>query len=125
VLTITGLPHFGAHGPTKCLDAERFLEIRASPECREFRSWVRRIDSASDEEIKQQICSIRQRLGDLARSNTGKAIRVLVAAASGFLPKVGPAVGTTLAVLDMFALEKILPVSGPITFSESTVPVHL
>jgi hypothetical protein len=71
VLTIVGLPQFGTHGPTKVFDADSFLEVRASRECQEFRSWLRQIDAASDKEIVEQVRSIRARFGDLAQSRGG------------------------------------------------------
>jgi len=122
VLTIKGLPHFGAHEAKRYFNVDRFLEIRESEECRDFRNWLQRIDSATDQEIAEQINSLRQRIGDLAQTRTGKLTRFLVASVAGLLPHGGPAAGIAVGALDMFLLDKILPRSGPISFLNRQYP---
>lgn len=58
MLTITGLPDLSQLAPG--IDVEKLLELRNRAERREFRGWLRTIDTESDQQISQ-LCSGRTR----------------------------------------------------------------
>jgi hypothetical protein len=112
------LPDFRdiAHG--RQLDMERFLEVRASGECREFRSWLSTIDGLKDEEIKARFSSLRERIAASLHTSTGKGLRFLAATGLGLIPGAGALVGA----LDAFVVDRLLPKSGIVTFVGKMYP---
>jgi hypothetical protein len=116
VIEIAGLPDLSVAVEEGDFDVERFLQVRGSRECQEFRQWLRSLDSASDAEVRDRVESLRARLGTMARSGEGKVIRFLAGTGAGFVPIVGLALGPALGALDAFLVDRVLPESSPITF---------
>jgi hypothetical protein len=122
VLQIKDFPDFASLASEGRLKLDKILEIRETKECKEFREWLRRIDQSTDEEIRDQIESLRSSMGNFLGTTSGKVLRILVSTGVGFVPPVGPAVGVAASVVDSFLLEKLFPVSGPISFINRSLP---
>lgn len=65
VMHLRKLPSLNLAGLNRSFDMDRFLDIRTSKECCEFRSWLRSMTTASDEEIHEQVSTLRVKLGPL------------------------------------------------------------
>jgi hypothetical protein len=122
VISIEGLPDLDEAANEGSLDVGRLLEVRESRECEVFRGWLRTLDEASDEEIRDHVQNVRRRLGSSIRSGRGRALRFLATAGLGAIPIAGPLVGAAGSAADAFLLEKLLPESGPVTFLGSLYP---
>jgi len=102
------------------VDLRKLLEVRDSPECKEFRQWLSTIDSASDAELQDRIRSLREKLSWVVYSRGGRTARWLASAGIGSI--VGPIAGAAIGFLDTFLLTKVLPRPGPITFLNRLFP---
>jgi hypothetical protein len=112
VVRIRELPSFDLVQPDHGFDVERFLEVRASKECSEFRTWLRSVGQATDEEIHERVNTARTRLGPYVHGTTGKAVRIAISFVTGLIP----ALGFAWSVVDSYLLERVFPVSGPTVF---------
>ncbi|MGH9742130.1 MAG: hypothetical protein ACRD51_07230 [Candidatus Acidiferrum sp.] len=116
VATIAGFPELIAG---KRVDVERLLTVRDSAELREFRDWLSKLDSLSDEQIREMLNSVRQRIGSFARSGVGKTLRLAVTSAVGL---VGVLPGLAAGAFDTFLVEKLFPNSGVVAFLTKSYP---
>jgi hypothetical protein len=114
VLELANLPDPGTAEGT--VNVERLLAARTHEEAVEFRQWLRTLDAATDEEIREQVNNLRERISEAVYSPTGKAVRFAATAAADLLPLGGLVAGA----LDEFVLEKVLPEPGPVSFLGST-----
>lgn len=113
VAEIAGLPDFSGVGVSYEVDIDRFMTVRDSQECREFRVWLQSVDNASDGEIRKQVLGLRARCRAFCSTVGGRVLRYLLPTVAGvFSPAAGPIVGA----LDTFILDSILGRSGPATF---------
>lgn len=94
----------------------RLLEARGHDQVVEFRRWLRTLDAATDDEIRERIDCVRDRIAAAVYSDTGKAVRFAATAAADLLPFGGLVAGA----LDEFVLEKLLDEPGPVSFLGST-----
>lgn len=117
VLEIKGFPDFVAEGHAP--DIDKLLKVRSSPECVEFRHWLRSTDVWTDAEIKQQLAGLRARLGDLVHGHAGKNVRFLLGAVVGSISLVA---GPLVSAIDRFLVERILPRSGVVAFVNRMYP---
>jgi hypothetical protein len=126
VLTIFNLPELGPAIDDGRLKMEKFIELRESEECRQFRAWLRNLDDATSDEIKERVDSLRAKMGNALHRNEGKAARFIVVNAISLgvsvLPIVGPLVSIALGGLDEFVVDRVLPESGPVAFLSSRYP---
>ncbi len=122
VLEIEGFPDFEVMAAEGRLRLDKILEIRETRECREFRTWLKQIDRMSDEEIRDQIESFRSAVGNFMGRTSGKVVRLLVSNGLGVIPAVGPLIGLAASIVDSFLVEKLFPVSGPISFINRRLP---
>jgi hypothetical protein len=116
IATIAGLPGLDNMPVGTKIDVDRLLKIRDDTECRELRSWIRSIDTETDEEITARFESVRSRLASAVESQGGKAVRFLVTSGAGAIPIVGLAAGPLISAADTFLLEKVIGKPGPTTF---------
>jgi hypothetical protein len=100
------------------VNVERLLAAREHEELVEFRQWLRTLDDAADDEIRERVNSVQERISEAVYSPAGKAVRFAATAAADLLPFGGLVVGA----VDEFLLEKVLPEPGPISFLGSTYP---
>ncbi len=114
-LRIGRFPAFDLQPPTKLFNIDRFLTVRDSKECKEFRDWLRNAQFLDEREIQLQVGSLRTRLGTLVHGTTGRIIRFAVSNLAG----VNPVVGWAVSALDTFVLDTIFPLSGPAMFLDS------
>jgi hypothetical protein len=121
ILTIKGIPELDRIDMDTRIDAEKFLKIRDSLECREFRTWLSSLGSVSDSEIRERVSGLQARLSVL-HAKPGKDLRFIVITGIGAIPGVGNIVGTALGALDYFLVEKMIPYSGPATFINEMYP---
>jgi hypothetical protein len=98
------------------VNVERLLDVRGREEIVEFRQWLRTLDAATDDEIREQINSVRERISEAVYSPKGKAVRFAATAAADVVPFGGLVAGA----LDQFVVEKVLPEPGPVSFLGST-----
>jgi len=122
VLNIKEVPELDHIDKRTKLDAEKLLKIRDSVECREFRTWLSTIGSASDSEIRERVASLQARLSALAHIRPGKVSRFLTITGIGFVPAVGSVLGPVLGILDYFLVDRLIPYSGPATFINEIYP---
>jgi hypothetical protein len=114
VLELTNLPDPETAEGT--VNVERLLAVREHQEIVEFRHWLRTLDSATDEEIRDRVNSVRERMAEAVHSPTGKVVRFAATAAADLLPFGGLVAGA----VDEFVLERVLPQPGPVSFLGST-----
>lgn len=130
VMEIKGFPDFNPLIQGGTLNLEKILEIRETKECKEFRDWLRELDSVTDEEIKDQIENIRTAAGNYLGRIPGKSLRWFVSSAIGLASLLdGPTMGLTSLVggilissIETFMLQKLFPSSGPISFLNDALP---
>lgn len=122
VLKIRALPSFEFPPLDSSFPMSRFLEVRASPECREFRVWLSSSRTATDREISDQVNTLRERLSPFVQSSLGKALRIVVSTGVGSIPGVGSALGLALSLVDSFLVEKVFPARGPTLFLSRLYP---
>lgn len=125
VLEIKGLPDFTELAQNRLINLTKLLEIRERKECIEFRNWLGGLETATDSEIRDQIESFRLAFGNSLGGNRGKAIKVLVSTAIGFIPLIGGIAGFIGSTIDEFLLDKIFPTSGPAAFINKLIPSML
>ena len=122
ILQIKDFPDLTTLANEGRLKLDKILEIRETRECKEFRNWLRNIDQSTDEEIRDQIESLRSAIGNFFGRTSGKLLRILVSNGFGLVPLVGPALGLTTSVIDSFVIEKLFPISGPLSFINKGLP---
>jgi len=122
VISITGLPDFEyiKNGTTK-INIDKFLKVRNSEECRDFREWIANIGTSTDEEIKERTLSLKTKLSSALHSPIGGTIRFLATSALG-LVGASEAVNLGVDALDSFLLDRILPKRGIATFIHRMYP---
>lgn len=111
VLSIGGLPDL--RHPAPGIDAGRLLELRGRAEWREFRRWLRTVDSETDDQIADRFASLRAQAAELMQSPGGRVVRFVVNGAiglTGFLP------GAAASAVDGFLVDRILGRPGPTAF---------
>jgi len=122
VIRIRELPSFDLNPPGRSFDMESFLEVRAGKESIAFRAWLRNIHNATDDEIREQVASVRTKLAPFVHGPVGKAVRIAISTVSGLVPVYGLPVGLILSVIDSYLLERVFPVSGPTAFLSRQYP---
>lgn len=118
VVSIAGLPD--PETAPGAIDLERLLEIRDSEEAREFRQWLRTLDQVSDEEIREQVESISEKISGAVHSSAGKTVRFAITTGVGLIPGVGQVAGPVVGALEQFALDKVVREPGPVSFLSSS-----
>ncbi len=119
VCEIAGLPDVSSDPHTHDVDLPLLLEVTMTPEAREFRGWLRGIDSFTDKELAEAFHPLKDALGAAVRSRAGKVVRLAATTGVGVLV---PPAGIGLGVLDTFLTEKVLPVPGPTAFLSRLYP---
>jgi hypothetical protein len=106
------------------LDVDRFLEVRKSPECRDFRAFLRSSDALTDKQLADATTTLRQRIGSWLKTGTGRTLRLLATTAAGMavagMP--GAAIGAAASAVDSFVIETLLPSSGIVAFIGKQYP---
>lgn len=119
VLSLKNIPQINLSKGAS-IDIQKFVKIKNSKECKEFREWLRTInDRTTDEEILSYINSFKGKLANFYNSTSSKTIRFLANTAVGLLS--APA-SIGLGALDTFLLEKILPENGIVSFVNNKIP---
>jgi hypothetical protein len=108
--------------PDSRIDVEKLLEIRNQPEAMEFRGWLSGIDKKSDLEIRELVAAVNSKIGLLAQTTAGKALRLAVTTAVGIVPHIGIPAGIALGALDQFAWDKFARRSGVDAFISEMYP---
>lgn len=116
VLELKGLPTLT---PDSYIDVSRIMKMRDSPECREFRDWLKTNDAKSDEDIKREIGSFYAAFANAFGTTRSKAARFVLGAAIG---AVNPPAGMVLGIIDQFVVDKILKRNGPVWFINNELP---
>jgi hypothetical protein len=122
VIEIFDLPSLSGAVREGRLDAEAFINLRSSAECREFRAWLRNIDDFDEKEIRERVDSLRALAGSALHRAGGKAVRLLVLTGLGMIPVAGPLAALGLGALDSFLLDEALPASGPVALLSEMYP---
>jgi hypothetical protein len=117
VLEIGGLPEFLPR--IDRLDVDRLFKVRDSQEAREFREWLRTVDMATDEEIRNRVTSFRSKAASIFQSPAGRIARFLTTTGVGFT---GVIPGVVVGAIDTFLVDKILPTSGVWSFVNTLYP---
>lgn len=93
------------------LDLRRLIKLRHSEDIARFKDWLKRSDGKSDEEIRDQVSSIRGKIGNAVQSTTGKSVRLMISTLIGAIPipQIAFPSGLMFGALDSFLLERILP----------------
>lgn len=119
VIEVADVPDFK---PGQKVDVEKLLKIRESAECRDFRRWLSTAADISDSEIRAQASGVRNKLGSLASSSGGKAVRLAVTTLIGNIPALGLALGPASGAVDSFLVDRVLPRSGVFAFLTKMYP---
>lgn len=119
VLSAVDLPDFEAAVNAKGVNVDRFLKVRETPECREFRAFLNNAEKLDENELKDRAKSLRALIGEAAQTTVGKGLRFLATTGVGVL---NPAAGVGASVFDTFLVEKLFPRSGVVTFVGKQYP---
>jgi len=122
VVSLEHLPDPDLVGESLTLDVEKFLRVRESRECHEFRELLHGLGTVSDEEIREGLDGLRARLGSMLGSRSGRVVRFLVTGGIGAIPVIGTGLGAAASLIDTFILEKLFPESGVVTFVNRLYP---
>ncbi|HKI85417.1 MAG TPA: hypothetical protein VKA53_01605 [Thermoanaerobaculia bacterium] len=122
LLTILDMPKLGDAFRDGTLNSSKFLKVRNSEECREFRQWLRELDEFGDEEIVERVTSLRARLGVRLQGGKARVARFILTSGIGMVPVVGQIAGVAASGLDTFLIGKLLPASGPAVFLNRSYP---
>jgi hypothetical protein len=115
IVELHGLPDV-EQAAAQAIDVDQLLEVRSSEECREFRAWLRTLDSADDQEIRERVASLAEATSRVVHSGGGKVARFLVTTGLGAIPGVGFFAGIGAGALDQFVVEKVIGEPGPASF---------
>lgn len=113
ITSVTGVPSIT--DPTN-IDLDRFLEVRASPECRDFRHWLRQSDLIDATQVEERLLKLRSRVASVTNCGAGKTVRFLTTTGAGFVPIVGPGLGLALSGIDTFLVDRVVGNPGPLAF---------
>jgi hypothetical protein len=116
VLSVTDLPDLGTAAHAGSLKLDRFIDIRRSNECVEFRHFLSTVDDLDDEQLHARVTSMSAKIGNAVQSTVGKAVRSALAIGAGFVPGAGPVMGPVASVLDTFLVDKLARRSGVVAF---------
>lgn len=119
VIEVADVPDFK---PGQKVDVEKLMKIRESAECRDFRRWLSTAADISDSEIRAQASGMRNKLGSLASSSGGKAVRLAATTLIGIVPKLGLILGPASGAVDSFLVDRVLPRSGVFAFLTEMYP---
>ncbi len=119
VLTAVDLPDFDAAVRGNGINVERFLKVRETQECQEFRTFLNQAAKLDEKELRDRTTSLRARIGEAAQTTSGKAVRFLATTAAGVA---GPGLGIGAGLVDTFLVEKLFPRSGVVTFISKQYP---
>lgn len=121
VITLTGFPDFSNIATDGNFNIDKFLKVRDSEECKEFRDWLPTIATNSDKEIEEYLLSFKAKFASNLHSPTGSVIRFLVTSSLGFLG-VGEVANFAIGSLDNFLVDKVMPKTGITTFINKLYP---
>jgi hypothetical protein len=117
VVSIIGLPDFSeAIRAGQKINLEPILKMRNSADSQQFRAWLRTLDEATEEEIRDQVASLRAKAAKIAESAPGRIIRFGTVTGAGFIPVVGLPLGIGLGAIDSFVVDRLLGEPGPVAF---------
>jgi hypothetical protein len=119
VIEVADVPDFK---PGQKVDVQKLLKIRESVECRDFRRWLSTAADISDSEIRAQASGMRNKLGSLASSSGGKAVRLAATTLIGNIPILGLVLGPASGAVDSFLVDRVLPRSGVFAFLTEMYP---
>jgi hypothetical protein len=119
---IAKLPDFRDVGKNYKIDVTKFLEVRNSKECREFRSWLPSIDTTNEKEIKKTVQNFRAHIASILNSPTGRTLRFLTQEAIGLISGAGIVLGPAAGALDTFVVDRIFKESSIVTFVSKQYP---
>lgn len=122
VLEIFNFPDFSSSIENSKIDVDKFLKIRESKECGEFRKWIWSIENADENEIKDYVDSFREKIGNAISTPQGKVIRWITGTGIGVVPIIGGPVSSVFGALDTFLLEKVFPQNGAKMFIDKKLP---
>jgi len=120
---VADFPDFRDVGLAYNVDIGKFLELRNSRECREFRTWLPSIDQTTDSEIREHISDLKARVAALVNSIGGRALRFLCSTGLGLMGGgAGIILGTAAGALDKFIVDRFFKESGIVTFMSRMYP---
>lgn len=93
------------------IDLRRIIALRHSDDLTIFRRWLKTSTSKSDEEIRERVLSIRNRIGNTTQGSRGKVIRLMLSCLTSLIPNPGVSLlaGSALGAADLFLLERAFP----------------
>jgi hypothetical protein len=116
VVSIGDLPDLNKRPSGEGINLRKVLKLRDSPDCREMRDWLRKIDSESDAEISKRLFSFREGLRAATHTRSKTVIRFVLTNTVGLLPTFGSAAGPAASAADHLIFEKWIGPPGPATF---------
>jgi hypothetical protein len=119
VIKVAQIPDFT---PGQKVDVKKLLQLRDSPECRDFRSWLLSAEKMTDGEIREFAENMRSIFGWLVQTPLGKSMRYATTTLLGLVPGLNLAAGPVAGGLDTFVVDKLLPKSGVIAFLHDQYP---
>jgi hypothetical protein len=119
IIRIIRIPDF-SHGQK--VSVKKLLEVRESPECKEFRSWIQKANMMTDSEIKEYGSSMRSLIGNILDSPVAKVARFATTTLAGFVPGLSPILTTVGSAFDTFVVDKLFPKSGIVAFLNDYYP---
>jgi hypothetical protein len=122
VVEIAGLPGLDDLAEEQEIDVTHLLKLRDSAECRDFRAWLREIDTETDSEIEKRFASMGERASRIIHTRSAKMIRFIIGEVVRLIPGYGLAAGPGYSLADTFIAEKLIGTPGPITFISKRYP---
>jgi hypothetical protein len=124
VLSVSGLPDLARSAASGRVDFKKLIALRDSDEAREFRMWLLRADTCSEEDLVKAIGGLRKRMAPVMNAWYVKVLQILVLNAAS-LAVVGPAAGYAASValgsIEAIILQKLFASSGPALFVNGKV----
>lgn len=103
------------------VDLEKLMQLRQTGEIDQFRDWLQKSSSLSEEELERKLNSFKAKLGSLLQSETGKLVRWMTSVGISIAAQ-NPTPGAFTGLLDQFLVDNLLDDSGPICFINNLYP---
>jgi hypothetical protein len=122
VLQVAEFPAFADPTIFERVNLSKFLKLRTSAECVEFRNWLRTVDDLDDKELSERVNSLRSQLPLFVQGRNGIVIRLCITIALGLIPGAGLYAGPLASAVDAFIFANFFKTSGSFAFLEETLP---
>jgi hypothetical protein len=116
VVEVCGLPEIDPRPNVHDVDLCELIQIVQGNDVVEFRRWLMDADDMTDEEIRDELTSMRSRVGNAVGGTFGRVVRFLVTTGIGLVPGTAGMAGIEVDAIDTSLVDKAFPGSRPAAF---------